>query len=246
MLGKTIQMEKQLRRICVFLCFAMIRTSLSVTSEKLENGIINMNRNLANVCNCLGKGLSVLELSCDFANEIYEFRITSNVTSVIFTGKQSMAALEYITKSASNKYIKNIDVNSNTAEITITKEFLSRFPHLGYIRLNNCNITQIEKGAFSILRFITSIDLSENSNLKLNSVTEGLEGLNAPYLKTLNLSGIHNAHAISMGRLDEFFFKYLSKSQLESLDLSWTRLHYVAGSFSHLTQLKTINSSWGI
>lgn len=76
-------MEKEIRS-SFFLCLVLIQTSSSIKRIDLEKCITTMNVNLTNVCKCFeNKHIQVLNLLCDFADEIYEFRIASNASSVI-------------------------------------------------------------------------------------------------------------------------------------------------------------------
>lgn len=82
----------------------MIRTSSSVNSTKLDKCITTINANFAYICKCVNIGnRAVLELSCDFANETFEY-----LTSILLLW-QVKYFFEYMSKS--NLEVLNLSWN---------------------------------------------------------------------------------------------------------------------------------------
>ncbi|XP_045212307.2 toll-like receptor 4 [Mercenaria mercenaria] len=139
--------------------------------------------------------------------------------------------------------IENLETAGNEDAFTISSSIFLPFINLKTLRIHNCNIVDIEPGAFRSLHRLEVLEISGNSNLTLDSVTKGLILLNSPNLQMFNISGNHNAENLPGAFIRKPMFERLSNTSLKSLDVSWTRLTTLLAPFDLLPHLETLNIS---
>lgn len=178
--------------------------------------------------------LPVLPQDCESVSD----GIFCNTTSLIIQGLE----VEILHSLVGNySLIEKIDASDYRHSLTISSSLLSNFFGLRYLRLHHCNIVTIETGAFRNLSELRTLEISGNSLLRYNSISDGLQFLNSPLLYMLNISGNHNAEDLEFAHIQYEMFEYLSNTSLTVLDISWARLSYILAPFYLLSHLEVLN-----
>ena len=136
-----------------------------------------------------------------------------------------------------------IDIEHTEGDITLDRTMFARFPNVTHVRLHHCGVTEITPDAFADNANVDVLDLSGNSYLMFDNLTESLRHASISNLKVLNISGIHNAAPYPEAIISSEFFSTLRSSKLEVLDMSWIYATEIRGSFSVLPQLRRLNLS---
>lgn len=141
--------------------------------------------------------------------------------------------------------IESIDVSENEDSLTITNSSFTSFFNLRSLRIHNSSVLAIETGTFRNLPRLEKLEITGNPYLTFDSITDGLNHLNSPSLKVLNISGSYNAEDLSLlgGFIRKPMFQFLSNTSLRVLDLSWSRLTTLLAPFNLLPHLEVLNVS---
>ena len=101
----------------------------------------------------------------------------------------------------------------------------------------------MEKGLFSVITHIRSIDLSGNGKLEFQAATGAFEWFRSTEQRYLNLSSIQLSECLPEGIVPYSLFEFLQDTLIEQLDISWNRISIIEASFSHIPHLKYFNMS---
>ncbi|XP_053380838.1 toll-like receptor 4 [Mercenaria mercenaria] len=170
--------------------------------------------------------------------DVYGFKCYSNTLKLVDGG---LCFLKHL--YGDHGKIENLETSGNGDAFTISSSFFLPFINLKTLRIHNCNIVDIEPGAFRSLHRLEVLEISGNSNLTFDSISKGLDLLNSPNLQVFNISGNHNAENLPGASIRKPMFELLSNTSLKLLDISWTRLTQLLAPFDLLPRLKTLNVS---
>ncbi|XP_053380593.1 toll-like receptor 4 [Mercenaria mercenaria] len=139
--------------------------------------------------------------------------------------------------------IEHLETSGNAAAFIIPSGLFLLFSNLKTLRIYNCNVVDIEPGAFRSLHRLEVLEISGNSNLTFDSVSKGISQLNSPNLRVFNISGNHNTEDLPGAVIRKPMFELLSNTSLKILDVSWTKLTTLLAPFDLLPHLETLNVS---
>ncbi|XP_042900521.1 protein toll isoform X2 [Parasteatoda tepidariorum] len=183
--------------------------SLRIIPDGFFNNLENLikvtlkNNRLRSVKNCFGQNYRLEHID-----------LSDNLIESCDNTFHSMASLKSIDLSRNRlRWIKNTDFSTS--------------PWLRKLSLNINNISQIDSEAFSHLKQLQIINLSENELKNLNGSFR-----NTPYLRELIL------HSNGLGELNENDFS--AAGRVTRLNLANTNLSRVHGAFKNLSNLKSL------
>ena len=194
-------------------------------------------------CYCISDS-SIINLYCDLSDNVqFNFSVCDleNINHMTLKGR--------LIRMSSNEYghvyplLNTLVMEGNSIETYLTKSFLEQFPHLQTLVIKHCEITGMEKGLFSVITHIRSIDLSGNGKLGFQAATVAFDGFWSTELRYLNLSSIQLSEGLPEGIVPYSLFESLQDTLLEELDISWNRISIIEASFSHIRHLKYFNIS---
>ena len=149
---------------------------------------------------------------------------------------KALGALQQI-----HETVFSIDIEHTKGNVTLDRTMFSRFPNVSHVRLHHCDVNGIIPNAFMDNTNVAVLDLSGNSKLTFDTLTESLKHASISNLKVLNISGIHTHYPRAV--IPKQFCSTLRKSKLEIIDISWILLGEISCSFAVLPHIRVFNAS---
>ena len=203
-------------------------------------------------CNCIGSNLTVM--SCNISNGLFTLPIDlpPQLRSVNIVGQNYSIHISHWDYGDSWQTIENIEIFGDDDEgyLHLYKTFTDQLRRTKLFRIRNVGLRSIDLYAFTKMRVLEHLDLSNNAFLSYYQVIDGLTGFESQTLKISNVSGIHSGKRMAMFNIlrsydlfDSVRDSNVPLSSVRHLDISWTRaFHFLAPSKS-LVNLTILNIS---
>ena len=196
------------------------------------------------ICTCNNVTASVVCTSTEMSTY-------ANITDIMLIGIKSLTihagstevfnALGALQKE--HEVMSYIDIEHTEGNVTLDHTIFGHFPNITHLRLHHCGVNGITPDAFIGTRNLEVLDLSGNSYLMFNNLTESVRLASILHLKVLNISGIHNAAPYPEAIISSEFCSTFRSSKLEVLDLSWIFATEMRCSFAVFPHLRILNIS---
>jgi len=226
-----------MRFLWISVCIWLFRQEVFIDSLCLENE----NPTFAN-CTCNNITGTIVCMSTE--NTTY-----ANITDAMLIGIKSLTIRAgskeiFIALGALQEVhdtVAYIDIEHTEGVVILDRFMFGRFPNVKHVRIHHCGVHGIIPNAFMDNPNVEVLDLSGNSYLMFENLTQSLQNASISNLKVLNISGIHTIFPPAV--ISNLFCNALRRSKLEILDISWILLREINCSFTGLPHFRVLNAS---
>ena len=184
-------------------------------------------------------------LLCNITNDNFilpeNIALREEIVSISLQGEKFSVEIPDTYYNNSWSAIKHFEVIGSRGILSLPLSFTQSLKNLTILRVRNSNLSFIESYAFSFLRNILELDLSNNGFLHIREVEKGLQNFSSETIKVFNISGIHNAENMQAFIVTGDLLSPLTSVKV--FDMSWTRASKFHASFELMPSLVSINMS---